>query len=343
MIAALLFLAAVTPTAAPAPSDFPSPAASTPAAGISAAALPDSQRAAAPEIPKVGPDASAGMTLADLEIDNYRLWIGAAPGAIGTGRDDVPALTRFQPPSGVANGTAVIVVPGGAYLHLSRNLEGREVADWFASRGVTAFVLTYRLAPRYLYPAPLQDAERAVRWVRQYAAQFHLRADRIGMIGFSAGGHLAAMMGTTGGSGKSDAADPIDRLSSRPDFLILGYPWLNAMSPDRKHFLHSYETEQHFAPDKAQAWEQAYDPITRVTHHTPPTFIYITEDDSTVPADASVDFYRALIEAQVPAELHIFRHGKHGTGLGKGNLELDQWPGLLDSWMRGAGFLPPGN
>src|SRR5215203_3949605 len=169
-----------------------------------------------------------------LGIATYRLWEGDAPGARGAADADVPTLTQFRVHAGTGNGTAVIVAPGGAYRGLAANLEGRQVADWFAARGVTAFVLKYRLGQNYLYPTPLVDARRAIRLVRARAAEFGVAPDRIGMMGFSAGGHLTAAAATMFEPENAGAPDRVERVSSRPDFIILGYPWLNAMKPQQK-------------------------------------------------------------------------------------------------------------
>src|SRR4051794_6111189 len=152
-----------------------------------------------------------------LGIATYPLWEGGAPGALGTGDLDIPMLTLFRPQPHTGNGTAVIIAPGGAYLGLASNLEGRQVADWYTSRGVTGFVLRYRLGSKYLYPIPLEDAQRAMRFVRSHANDFGIRPDRIGFMGFSAGGHLAAMTATmrSGLMPKSFAWDLTNRI--RPD------------------------------------------------------------------------------------------------------------------------------
>src|ERR1700761_5947360 len=163
-----------------------------------------------------------------LGISTISLWPAGAPETASTSPEDLPTLTVFLPQKGKGTGSAVVVAPGGAYIHLASNLEGRQVADWFTARGVTAFVLKYRLGAKYLYPIPLQDAQRAVRVVRSLAATYGYSPDRIGFVGFSAGGHLAAATGTLFNPARPDAADPVDRLSDRPDFLVLGYPWLNA-------------------------------------------------------------------------------------------------------------------
>ena len=234
----------------------------------------------------------------------------------------------------------MIVAPGGSYLGLASNLEGRQVADWFTSRGLTAFVLKYRLGAKYLYPIPLEDAQRAVRLVRSSATSYGFLPDRIGFIGFSAGGHLAAATGTLFDAGKADAGDPVERLSSRPDFLVLGYPWLNAMQPSG-HYITYCSVIKTIPPETCKLDEQKYTPSLHVTPQTPTTFIYSTTDDRTVPISASVDFYNALIAAGVPAELHIFRHGEHGSGMGAGSAALDQWPVLLEQWLRDQGLLTP--
>ena len=217
----------------------------------------------------------------------------------------MPTLTVFRVHARTGRGTAIVIAPGGAYRGLAANLEGRQVADWFAARGVTAFVLKYRLGSRYLYPTPLVDARRAMRFVRAHAAEFDIAPDRIGMMGFSAGGHLTAMAATMPEAGRADAADPLDRVSSRPDFQVLGYPWLNAMTKDQKAL--AYCGVLKLDPAQCATFEQ-YSPERLVAKDTPPAFIYMTTDDELVPVDASVTFYRALNAAGVPAEMHIFGH-----------------------------------
>ena len=275
-----------------------------------------------------------------LGISTIPLWPSGAPEVAGTDAADLPTLTVFLPQKGRGTGSAVVVAPGGSYLGLASNLEGRQVADWFTSLGLTAFVLKYRLGAKYLYPIPLEDAERAVRLVRSSATSYGFLPDRIGFIGFSAGGHLAAATGTLFDAGKADAGDPVERLSSRPDFLILGYPWLNAMQPSG-HYITYCSLIKTISPETCKLDEQKYTPSLHVTPQTPTTFIYSTTDDGTVPISASVNFYNALIAAGVPAELHIFRHGEHGSGMGAGSAALDQWPGLLEQWLRDQGLLTP--
>jgi acetyl esterase/lipase len=273
-----------------------------------------------------------------MGIATVPLWDGPPPGSPADATD-APTLTVFLPQPGKGIGTAVIVAPGGAYLGLASNLEGRQVADWFTSRGITAFVLKYRLGPKNLYPIPLQDAQRAIRLVRSFAKRYAVSSTRIGIIGFSAGGHLAATAATLFDAGDGAAADPVERLSDRPDFLILGYPWLNAMQPNDRHLITYCSLTPNVPPEQCRRFAQQYTPSLHVTARTPPTFIYSTSDDEAVPVSASVDFYTALSAAGVPAELHLFRHGGHGSGLGGGDAALDVWPTLLEQWLRDQGLL----
>lgn len=272
-----------------------------------------------------------------LGIQTIRLWPGAAPQAKGDTCNDIPALTIFEPHPGTANGSAVIIFPGGAYRGLAGNLEGRQVADWFTVRGFRAFILTYRLSSNgYLLPVPLLDARRAVQTVRARAADYHIAPDRIVVVGFSAGGHLAALAGTQPVEGKPDADDPIDRVSSRPDYLVLGYPWIGAISSDTSHL--SY-CKIFNVMDQCEALRTTYSPDLFVTKDTPPTFIYHTFTDQTVPVEQALRFYEALVKAGVVSEMHIFAVGAHGSGLGKGDPALDQWPNLLENWLRARGLL----
>jgi acetyl esterase/lipase len=283
------------------------------------------------------PCATAGENNAFLGIQTIRLWPGDAPEAKGKACEDTPTLTIFDPQNGHANGSAVVILPGGAYAHLAGNLEGRQFADWFTARGFRAFVLSYRLSSNgYLLPVPLLDARRAVQTVRARARDYFIAPDRIAIIGFSAGGHLAALSATQFVAGKPDAEDPIERVSSRPDYLILGYPWIGAISSDTSHL--SY-CKLFNVMDRCEALRAAYSPDLFVTKDTPPTFWFHTYNDQTVPVEQGLRFYEALVKAGVPAEAHIFANGPHGTGLGKADAALDQWPNLLEIWLRAQGLL----
>jgi acetyl esterase/lipase len=285
------------------------------------------------------PCTTPGENNAYLGIQTIRLWPGEAPQAKGNACEDIPTLTIFEPQQGHANGSAVLVLPGGAYAHLAGNLEGRQVADWFTARGFRAFILSYRLSSNgYLLPVPLLDARRAVQMVRARARDYFINPNRIVVIGFSAGGHLAALSATQPVPGNPDANDPIDRVSSRPDYLVLGYPWIGAISSDTSHL--SY-CKLFNVMDRCEALRVAYSPDLFVTAQTPPTFWFHTFNDQTVPVEQGLRFYEALVKAGVPAEAHIFASGPHGTGLGKADAALDQWPNLLEIWMRAQGLLTP--
>ncbi|MGA3131526.1 MAG: alpha/beta hydrolase [Terracidiphilus sp.] len=281
--------------------------------------------------------ATPGTNNAFLGIETIRLWPGTAPEAKGATCDDIPALTLIEPRKGTSNGSAVIVFPGGAYVELAGDLEGREVADWFAARGFRAFILSYRLTSHgYVLPVPLLDARRAIQTVRARAADYHINPNRIVVIGFSAGGHLAALAGTQFVPGDPNSDDLIARVSSRPDFLVLGYPWIGGISSDTSHL--SY-CKIFNLMDQCEALRVAYSPELFVTKDTPPTFIYHTFNDQTVPVEQSLRFFEALVKAGVPSEYHVFANGAHGSGLGKGDAALDQWPGLLENWLRAQGLL----
>ena len=279
---------------------------------------------------------------AGLNLHTVELWPSGAPGQNGSDPKDVPALTVFAPRTRRPNNPAVIIAPGGSYVMLAADLEGREVADWFAVRGITAFVLRYRMGEKYQYPIPLEDAQRAVRYVRANAAQYRIDPDRIGIMGFSAGGHLAAMESVSAETADANAVDPIDKASSKPNFVVLGYPWLNAMSPNANGMItycSNNATVKTVPQDKCKEFEAKYSPVKFVTSATPPTFIYITSDDKTVDVQASIDYFEAMRAAKAPVEFHSFAHGSHGSGLGNGDPALDLWPTLLDAWLRGQGFL----
>lgn len=275
-----------------------------------------------------------------LGIDSYRLWPGRAELATSDEPDQTPTLTMFRPQPGRANGTAVVVAPGGGYVALAAFLEGREVADWFTARGVTAFVLKYRVGEKSRLPVPFADGKRSIRFVRAHAAGFAIDPARIGMIGFSAGGHLSAMTAATADSGQADAPDPVERVSSRPDFLVLGYPWLEGTLPDAKGVSQycMFAKAMNRASDCQTRAYQQYVPVRFVTGAMPPTFIYHTTGDSLVPAEGSLRFYAALKVNRVPVELHVFEPGEHGTGLGGADPALSQWPALLEAWLRGRGL-----
>jgi acetyl esterase/lipase len=269
------------------------------------------------------------------EPQAFPLWEHGAPGAQGNGDEDNPTLTAYLPVNPSSSGTAVIVAPGGAYAMLAINHEGRQVANWLNSLGVTAFVLKYRLGPKYHHPIELGDAQRAIRLVRSRAKEYRILPDRIGIMGFSAGGHLASTVGTHFDHGDRTASDPVDRVSCRPDFLILAYPVISFVAP----YSHSGSAKNLLGdnPDLKTREELSND--LHVTPETPPTFLFSTSADKSVPPENSVAFYLALHNAGVPAEIHIFEKGPHGVGLDLADPVLGKWPNLLANWMRQRGLL----
>ena len=270
----------------------------------------------------------ANLPKADL------LWPDGAPLSQGTEDMDKPSLAPYLVPAGRATGTAVIVCPGGGYGHLAMDHEGDQVARWLNSLGVSAFVLKYRLGPKYHHPVELGDAQRAIRMVRSKAAEYRLLPDRIGIMGFSAGGHLASTAGTHFDAGDASAPDPIDRLSSRPDFMVLCYPVISF-----GEFAHQGSRRNLLGENPDPKLVESLSNETQVTARTPPTFLFHTTTDATVPVENSVMFYAALRKAGVPAELHIYERGPHGVGLAQTDEALSTWPARLADWLRVRGLL----
>ena len=273
---------------------------------------------AASPLPAIGPA---------HEVENVPLWpAGQAPGAKGDTPDDQPFMDVYIPRRRITE-AALVVFPGGGYSHLALDHEGSQVAEWANALGIPAFVVHYRLLPKYTQPTPLVDAQRAIRYVRANAAKYKVNPGKIGVMGFSAGGHLVTMMDVYFDAGKADSADPIERVSSRPDFVVSAYPVTNFMNvekpsmlgddvtPERKDFI---STERHVRPD------------------SPPTFLFITDEDR---SHDVAGFYLALRAAKVPAEMHIFQQGRHGVGLAVGHPVLGVWPLLLASWLHELGVL----
>jgi dienelactone hydrolase len=215
----------------------------------------------------------------------------------------------------------MVVCPGGGYSIVAIDHEGAQAARELNRHGIAAFVLRYRLKPNNYTPADsLVDAQRAVRWVRAHAEEYKIDPARLGIMGFSAGGHLASNVGTHNDPGRPDAADPVERQSSRPDFLVLAYPVIA-----KELYSGGFESTD-----------------LAVTPETPPTFLFHTTEDSGVTAENSIRFYSALLKAKVPAELHVFAAGPHGVGLGPGDPEgTGQWPALLANWIKAGKWQTP--
>jgi acetyl esterase/lipase len=267
-------------------------------------------------------------------VDSVYLWPGGAPLAVGDLAVDKPNLRIFLPPEERANGTAVVVLPGGGYSTHAMDHEGRQIAQWLNGMGIAAYVLKYRLGDRYDHPAPLLDAQRAIRWVRVHAAEHGVDPARVGVWGFSAGGHLASTAGTRFDAGDANASDPVDRLSSRPDFLILGYPVITF----EEQYTHQGSRRQLIGENPDTALIEELSNHKQVTAETPPTFLFHTDEDSGVPPENSVLFYMALRKAGVPAELHIYERGRHGVGLAPNDPVLSSWGERLRDWLMVRGL-----
>jgi acetyl esterase/lipase len=263
------------------------------------------------------------------------LWPAGAPGALGTEPVDKPKITIYRAPAAKATGASVVVCPGGGYAIVAADHEGKQVAEWLNGFGVTAFVLQYRLGPRYHHPAPLQDAQRAIRLVRSKAREFGIDAGRIGILGFSAGGHLASTAGTHFDTGRAGDADAVEHESSRPDFMVLAYPVISLVAP----YSHQGSREHLLGKDPDPKLVESLSSELQVTKETPPTFLFHTADDDGVPVENSVVFFEALRKAGVPAELHVYAKGPHGVGLAPKDPALSTWPSICSAWMQGQGFL----
>ena len=253
----------------------------------------------------------------------FPLWPGAAPGALGLAPKDTPTLTPFFPSPEKATGAAMVVCPGGGYAHLAAH-EGEGYARWLAGNGIAAFVLKYRLgSDGYRHPAMLQDAARAVRLVRANATEWRLDPKRIGIIGSSAGGHLAATLLTHFDAGDTNAADVVERQSSRPDAGILCYAVITMGK-----FTHQGSKSNLLGTNSSPALVEELSNELRVTKETPPCFIWHTFEDKTVALENSLQFAAALRKAGVPFDLHVYEKGGHGMGLG--SREND--PGKFHPW-----------
>lgn len=262
------------------------------------------------------------------------LWANGAPGAVGDTPEDRPTLTAYLPPADRATGGAALVFAGGGYGHIAVDKEGIPAARWLNSLGIAAFVVRYRLGPRYHHPAMLQDAQRAVRTVRARAAEWGVDPGRIGVVGFSAGGHLASTVGTHFDAGAAKSRDPVERASSRPDFMVLVYP---VITMDER-LTHRGSRVRLLGAQPAAELVRLLSNETQVSRDTPPTFIVATTDDRAVPVDNSLLFYRALATAAVPVELHLFETGRHGFGLAPDDPVLSSWTTQCAAWLRRHGL-----
>jgi acetyl esterase/lipase len=291
---------------------------------------------------------AAVLPLAQAAATNViPLWPEGVPGAkagLGPERNEdgrtanvsEPTLTVYAPAVDRPNGTAVIIAPGGGYVRLSTQREGEQYATWLSSLGVTTFVLKYRMA-EFGHPAPLQDVLRAVRLVRRHAADFHIQPTRIGVMGSSAGGHLAASAGTLFDHPLGRTGAELDKVSARPDFLMLMYPVITMDDPAAHKGSRKALLGANPGPEALRLMSLE----KQVTALTPPTLLIHTQEDQTVPVENSILFYQALTRAKVPAEMYLFEHGSHGMGMRAGLGTASSWPRRAEEWLKERGLLEP--
>ena len=299
----------------------------------------------------------SALNLMAAQPAEFLLWPTGAPGSEGRMEKEVvetsangerkvwsihrPSITPYLPAKEKATGAAVIIAPGGAHRFLCVDHEGYFVAQWFSERGIAAFVLKNRLAKETnstykIEVEALADIQRAVRLVRSRASEWSLNPQSIGVMGFSAGGHLASTALVHFDAGDASAADPVDRGSSRPDFGILVYPVIALDQP------HTHQgSKRNLLGERVgdAALVTSLSTAQQVRATVPPCFLVHTTDDTVVPPENSIDFYLALRRHKVPAELHIYEHGPHGFGLAPGDPVLGTWPEHLTAWLRGHGLL----
>lgn len=272
--------------------------------------------------------------------DPIRLWEGAAPGALGQADHDIPTITPYLPAADKSSGTSIVVCPGGGYGHLAGH-EGEGYAKWLADNGVAAFVLKYRLGSKgYRHPVMLGDVSRAIRLVRARAAEWKLDPQRIGVMGSSAGGHLASTAVTHFDAGKADAADAVERQSSRPDFGILCY----AVISMEDGVTHGGSKANLLGKDPDPKLVELLSNEKQVTKNTPPCFVWSTQEDKAVPVTNSLRFVAALQQNGIAYDFHVFQKGPHGIGLSEGKNgaaagDIHPWGKDLLFWMRQNSWL----
>jgi acetyl esterase/lipase len=266
------------------------------------------------------------------------LWPKGAPGALGTEEKDQPKLIIYLPDKEKATGAAIVICPGGGYAHLAMDHEGHQIARWANEHGIAGFICDYRHRNKgYGHPAPLQDAQRAIRTVRARAKEFGVDPGRIGILGFSAGGHLASSVVTHFDAGKPDAEDPIERVSCRPDFGVLCYPVIVFNS---EGVTHKGSQQNLLGKDASRELIESMSSEKQVTKETPPCFLWHTHEDTGVVPANSIAFYAALAAHKVPAELHIYERGRHGLGLAQDTPGTADWPRACLAWLKNRGMIP---
>jgi acetyl esterase/lipase len=262
------------------------------------------------------------------------LWPKGAPEAKGDEAKDKPTLIIYLPekPSGVG----VVICPGGGYGGLAMDHEGHQIGRWLNDHGIAGFICDYRHRGKgYGHPAPLQDAQRAIRTVRSRATEFGVDPAKVGILGFSAGGHLCSTAVTHFDSGDAKSDDPVMRENSRPDFGILCYPVIAFDQP----FTHKGSQKNLLGEGAAADQIAGLSNERQVTDQTPPCFLWHTWEDKGVPPENSVVFSQALLAHKIPAELHVFEKGRHGLGLAKETPGTSAWPDLCIAWLKNRGLL----
>jgi acetyl esterase/lipase len=279
----------------------------------------------------------SSLILSRAEMKNpIPLWPDGAPGALGNSTNDIPTLTPYFPNAKNVTGAAMVICPGGGYQHLAPH-EGNDYALWLNQHGVTCFVLKYRLGSNgYRHPAMLEDAARAVRMVRAHAADWKIDPQRVGIMGSSAGGHLAATLMTHFDSGNTNSDDPIERQSSRPDIGVLCYPVISM-----GEFAHKGSRENLLGKNPSPELVKLLSNELQVTTNTPPCFIWTTFEDKTVPMENSLMFAEALRKNHVPFDLHIYQKGGHGMGLADKPpfAHPHPWAGDCLFWLKAQEFV----
>ncbi len=294
-----------------------------------------------PAAPRAGGGGGRAPAGPPAGISRVKLWEKTPGGVAGTETDANPmdpTIDIYLPPADKATGAAVMVLPGGGYSNLSMANEGSSIAQMFLSHNVAAFVVRYRHGPTYHNPYPLMDAQRAIRTVRSKADEYHIDAKRLGVIGFSAGGHLAACLATMYPDDLAAtpvAPDAIDKLSARPDFALLLYPVIDMTDDTVTH----KPSRTQLTQDDKTLYEKL-SPQLHVTKDTPPIFLAQATRDGTVPVMNSILFYEACLKAKVPVEMHLFQVGGHGFGLGGNDPTLKLWPEFAINWLTANKVLP---
>jgi acetyl esterase/lipase len=278
-----------------------------------------------------GPFTHAVPTVSAAEPQTIRLWEGDAPGAVGQAEQDIPTAIVYLPEQATQPSGAIVILPGGGYGNLAMDHEGHQIARWANQMGLAGIIVSYRHRSRgYGHPAPMLDAQRAIRLTRQRAEEWNLDPAKVGVLGFSAGGHLTTTVLTRFDDGDAAAQDPVDKLSCRPDFGVVCY----AVVALGESFTHKGSQRNLLGENASPELIRSLSNDKQVSERTPPCFVWHTQEDTAVPVQNSLAFYSALVEAKVPAELHVFPVGKHGIGLGASVPGASQWPSLCHDWLK---------